>query len=132
MSLSDNERKIIVGLELEKAQKTVDELKILTENALWNAAANRLYYALFHAVSALLINDGHPVKSHRGVMAQFGQYYVRTEIFSREDGHLLSELVIMRDNADYNCFYEAAEENVVANLEPTKQLIEKIKNYIEA
>ena len=132
MSLSDNERKIIVGLELEKAQKTVDELKILTENALWNAAANRLYYALFHAVSALLINDGHPVKSHRGVMAQFGQYYVRTEIFSREDGHLLSELVIMRDNADYNCFYEAGEENVVTHLEPTKQLIEKIKNYIEA
>lgn len=130
MSLTDNERKIVVGLELEKAQKTFGELDVLMNAGMWNTAANRLYYALFHAVSALLVNDGHAVKSHRGVLAQFGQYYVREEIFSREDGRILSELVIMRDNADYNCFYEAAEENVRSYIIPVRNLIEKIKNYI--
>ena len=38
----------------------------------WETAANRLYYALFHAMSALLVCDGHQVKSHRGVLALFG------------------------------------------------------------
>lgn len=33
---------------------------------------------------------------------------------SRQDGSLLSDLVIMRDNADYNCFFEADEEKRVS------------------
>ena len=40
------------------------------------------------------------------------------------------ELVIMRDNADYNCFFEADEEKLKPFLEPTRLLIEKIKQYV--
>ena len=130
MSLTDNERRVVVELELEKAQKTFRELDVLMNANMWNTAANRIYYALFHAVSALLINDGHAVKSHRGVLVQFGQHYVREGIFSGDDGRVLSELVILRDNADYNCFYEAAEENVRSYIVPVRDLIEKIRNYI--
>ena len=36
----------------------------------------------------------------------------------------------MRDNADYNCFFEATEEKLNPYIEPTRQLIEKIKRYI--
>ena len=31
---------------------------VLANNEFWDGAANRLYYAAFHAVCALLINDG--------------------------------------------------------------------------
>ena len=132
MGLTDSERKIVVGLELEKAQKTLKEVDVLKEAAMWNAASNRLYYALFHAISALLINDGYQVKSHRGILSQFGQHYVRNGIFGREDGRILSEMVVMRDNADYNCYYEAAEDNVLSYITPVCELINKIKNYINA
>ena len=57
-------------------------------------------------------------------------HYIRTEIFSRQDGSLLSNLVLMRDNADYNCFFEADEEKLQPYIEPTQLLIEKIKQYI--
>ena len=102
MSLNDNERQIIVNRELEKAERTYDDMLFCAREGKWEAAANRIYYALFHAMSALLVNDGHIVKSHRGVLTMFGEYYVRTGIFTKQDGSLLSELVIMRDNADYN------------------------------
>jgi len=130
MSLTENERQIIVSLELEKAQKTYEEFEIMRREERWGAAANRLYYALFHAISALLIHDGHNVKSHRGVQVLFGLHYVRTNIFSSEDGRVLTDLMIMRDNADYNCFYEAAQQNVVPNIEPVRLLIEKIKQRV--
>ncbi len=78
----------------------------------------------------MLVCDGYNVKSHRGIMAMFGEHYVRTEIFSKKDGSLLSDLVIMRDNADYNCFFEATEEKLSPFIEPTRALIEKIKKYI--
>jgi hypothetical protein len=130
MSLSENERSIIVNREIEKAEKTFDDVLFCVRANKWETAANRLYYALFHAMSALLISDGHQVKSHRGVLVLFGEHYVRTEKFSKKDGALLSDLVIMRDNADYNCFFEADEEKLSPFIEPTQQLIEKIKQYI--
>ena len=130
MSLSESERHIIVSRELEKAQRTFDDALFCADEGKWETTANRLYYALFHAMSALLVNDGYHVKSHRGILSMFGEHYVRTEIFSKQDGALLSELVIMRDNADYNCFFEADEEKLAPYIEPTRQLIEKIKQYI--
>ena len=130
MSLSENERNIIVCRELEKSGRTFEDVLFCAKEGKWEAAANRLYYSLFHALSALLICDGHRVKSHRGVMALFGEHYVRPGVFSKKDGALLSDLVIMRDNADYNCFYEADEEKLQPLIEPTSQLIENIKQYI--
>ena len=130
MSLSETERFIIVKRELEKAQKTYDDVLFCVDKGRWETAANRLYYALFHAISALLINDGYQVKSHRGILAMFGEHYIKTDIFAKKDGSLLSDLVIMRDNADYNCFFEADEEKLSPFIEPTRQLIEKIKQYI--
>ena len=59
MSLKQEERDIMVGLELEKAD--------------WNTLANRLYYALFHAVSAMLISDAREVGSHKGAAIRFHQ-----------------------------------------------------------
>ena len=130
MSLTENERQVVVGLEMEKAEKTYEEFEIMQREERWGAAANRLYYALFHAISALLINDGYNVKSHRGVQVLFGLRYVRTNIFSSEDGRVFTDLMIMRDNADYNCFYEAAQQNVVPNIEPARRLMERIKRHI--
>ena len=124
------ERSIIVSRELEKAQKTYNDVLYCVDKGMWETAANRLYYALFHAMSALLINDGYQVKSHRGILAMFGEHYIKTDIFAKKDGSLLSDLVIMRDNADYNCFFEADEEKLSPYIEPTRLLIEKIKHYI--
>lgn len=130
MSLTNEERQIIVNLELEKAQKTFDAMELCVREKAFESAANRIYYAAFHAISALLIDAGFVVKSHRGVMALFGEHFVRTGVFTKADGTLFSDLVIMRDNADYNCFYEATEEKLTPYIEPTRQLIEKIKQYI--
>lgn len=68
MSLSNEERKIVVGLETEKARNTFAEIEVLRQAGLWDNIANRLYYAAFHAVSALLINDGHIVGTHQGAV----------------------------------------------------------------
>ena len=66
MALTDEERRIIVQLELEKAQSIMAQIENLKMLEYWDNIANRLYYAIFHAVSALLINDGHNVNTHKG------------------------------------------------------------------
>lgn len=77
-------------MELDKANRTFSENEGLTEKGYWNTLANRLYYALFHAVSAMLISDGHEVGSHKGAAIRFHQYYVRQGTFTTEEGAFYS------------------------------------------
>ena len=130
MSLKEEDRRIIIEMELDKAERTFAEQQLLREGGLWNTLANRLYYSLFHAVSALLISEGHEVGTHKGAVIRCQQYFVRTQRFSVEDGRFYSQMQTMRESADYNCSYDVSEEEVLARIEPTRQLIEKIKQYI--
>ena len=132
MSLRDDERRTVVCLQLEKAHHNLDQIPLLCEAGYWDNVANRLYYALFHAVSALLINDGHNVGSHRGAVGAFGQHYVTTGIFSLDEGKHYSRLQGLREKADYNCAYNATEQDIAPKIEPTRLLIEKIEQYISA
>ena len=130
MSLSEEERKIIVGLEIEKSRKTFSEIEILRQAGLWDNIANRLYYAAFHAVSALLINDGHPVGTHQGAVVMLHQHYIKTGILSKEDGAFYSQLQTMREKADYNCTYYATEKDTAHRIALTEAFIEKVIGLI--
>ncbi len=132
MSLNDEERRIVVRLQLEKAHNNFSQIPLLREAGYWDNVANRLYYSLFHAVSALLIHDGYAVNSHRGAAGSFGQYYVSNGIFTLEDGRHYSRLQGLREKADYNCTYNATESDIVPKIEPTRQLIAKIEKYINS
>ena len=130
MSLTDEERKLVVRLQIEKAHKNFSQIPLLSQAGYWDNVANRLYYSLFHAVSALLIHDGYNVGSHRGAVGAFGQHYVTTGIFTIEEGKHYSRLQGLREKADYNCTYNATEEEIAPKIKPTQLLIEKIENYI--
>lgn len=130
MNLSKEERRIVVGMELEKADRIFAEYEVLQKAGFWSTLVNRLYYSAFHAVSALLINDGYEVGTHKGAVIRFQQYYVKTGKFSVDDGRFYSQLQTMRESADYNCSYEVTEEEVISSIEPVRLLIDKIKQYI--
>jgi hypothetical protein len=46
---------MLVGYRLQRARETVEEARVLLETDHANACVNRLYYACFYAVSALLL-----------------------------------------------------------------------------
>ena len=92
--------------------------------------ANRLYYALFHAVCALLINDKHEVGTHRGAVNKFRLFYVKEGVFTNEEGKLYSQLQSLREDGDYNCSIDVDQDDVEGKVTPTLRLIEKIKQYI--
>ena len=131
MSLNDEERQIIVNLEKEKALNTFAEMNILRQAGLWNNIANRLYYAAFHAVSALLIHDHHNVGTHQGAVVLLHQYYVSKGLLSKEDGAFYSQLQTMREKSDYNCTYNATEEDTMPRIAQTEQFIGRVLKLIQ-
>lgn len=132
MSLNEEERKIIVGLEIEKAENIVSQINELEKLSYWDNIANRLYYALFHAVSALLIFDKHNVSTHKGSIVLFGQFYIKTGVFNINDGRLFSQLQTIREKSDYNCAYQTSEDEIKPLIYPTIELIKRIKLYISS
>ena len=103
---------------------------MLSEAGLWSTLANRLYYSLFHGVSALLISEGYEVGTHKGAAIRFQQYFVKARLFAVEDGRFYSQMQTMRENADYNCSYDVTEEDVLSRIEPARQLLSKIRKFI--
>lgn len=130
MSLSDEERRIMVELELERADKIMLQFPTLVEQKYWDTLINRMYYAAFHAVSALLIHNAMRVHTHKGALIVFNKEFVRTGLFSIDEGHLFSQLEGLRERGDYNCFIDATEDEVIPLIEPLKALISKIKRLI--
>ena len=129
MTLTPDQRNTVVNLEYEKALQILSQIDALKELKFWDTIANRLYYAVFHAVSALLIHDGHQVKSHKGVVQVFGLNYIVTRVFSLEEGKLYSRLQTLREEGDYNCYIQA-DADIALMIEPVRCFIDHIGKYI--
>ena len=90
MSIKDEERDALISLYLAKSAETLEDARLNRAQERWNSAANRLYYALFHAITALFVSDGIPVHSHSGMKIRFGKEYVLAGLATDEEGKLLS------------------------------------------
>jgi uncharacterized protein (UPF0332 family) len=72
------------------------------ENGDPDAAANRCYYAAFYAAWAMFDARGmEKPKTHSGLIAEFGQRFVKNGPFDRELGATLGKLESLRSYADY-------------------------------
>ena len=132
MSLSETDRVSLVKLYIEKARQTLREAQIAEREKAWGMAANRLYYAMFHAATALFVKDGIPVGTHRGVKALFGQHYILTGKFPSEYSILLARMETLRDKADYNVMFVASEEDVASNMPQVEAFIVAIESALSS
>ena len=130
MSLSDEERKIIVEFEIEKAHRLIEQFSILENAKLWDTLANRVYYAVFHAVTALLIKNGLHAGSHQGVSVLFSKHFVKEGLIDAEYGRFFARLENMREKSDYTCLFEATEEEVIPMIPQAKELVSIIEKML--
>lgn len=131
MGLNNIDRDTLVDIYWERCKNTLSDADSAISLRRWNMAANRIYYSVFYAVSALFVKDGHPIKSHRGAKAVFSQHYILTGKVEREWLTYFSQLETLRDKADYNVIFQATEEETTANRQKLKQFIAIIKKLID-
>ena len=125
MSITAEERRAIVEFRLEKALRALEQAQGVIVLKYWETIANRLYYAAYNAISALLIANGNTAQTHSGVIHLFGQQFIKTGVFPAEMGRLYHKLFTMRQTGDYDDTYGITEEDVLPFVEPTRKLIEQ-------
>ena len=126
MSLAEENRKDIVSYRIERAYTALEQAKLNLQMNCLEVTANRLYYAAYYVVSALLIANKIPAHSHEGNVTLFGLHFVKTGKVDRDDGKLLSHLLTMRIKGDYSDRFGLSETDVLPYIEPTETFIKKI------
>lgn len=121
--MNESHRDDLIQYRLERSKETFDEALIMKRTLHWNACANRLYYACFYAVLALLEKHGFVSSKHSGVKSLFNRHFVKTGKISKEHGKLYNNLFDTRQEGDYVDFVSFDAESI----EP---LFPKVKDFI--
>jgi len=119
-----------IKYRIRRANETILEVQTHIENKFWNTAINRMYYACFYAISALLTKEKIEVSSHSGVRQKFGEYFVRTGKIDRDLAKHFTELSEKRHKGDYNDFFDYDEETVIRLYPHSKRLIQVIEKIL--
>jgi uncharacterized protein (UPF0332 family) len=120
----------LLQYRLNRARVTLEEARMMVANGFEYGGANRLYYACFYAVSALLHAQGLSAARHAGVRALFGQHVIRTGRLPKEFGDLYNDLYEARQEYDYDDFVEAVPSDNGQHLLDAARFIEAIDALI--
>lgn len=126
MGLNVESRRDIVAYRTERAFIALEQAKLNMQINCLEVTANRLYYAAYYAVSALLIAHEIPVHKHEGCIQQFGLHFVQKGIFSREAGRFFNNLFQMRLTGDYGDRFDLTEGDVIPKMQPTEDFVIKV------
>lgn len=103
-TLDEQSRHDLVKYRLERAEETIKEAELLSQEGFFNATANRLYYACFYAALALLVTNRIETSSHSGVKTMLGLHFVSKGLLDIEHGKTFSRLFEIRHSGDYDDF----------------------------
>jgi len=116
---------------MARSTESMDDARILADAKRWNACINRLYYACFYMVSALLIHDGLSSSKHTGVRSLFNMRYVKSKHIPKELARTYNDLFERRQESDYIDYVTFQEPQVLPLISRADQFIRHISSLIE-
>lgn len=123
-------------IELSKRQLEIAHERLTTAMAMlelgdYKASANRLYYAIFSAMRAVLALDGFDSKKHSGIIARFRQSYIKTGILDTEMSKIIDDLEVIREDSDYDDFYIILKEDVEIQAKRAEYFVSEVESYLQ-
>jgi len=130
--ISQEKRSTVVRYWFEKAEESMASARREFEADSLSFAMNRLYYAAFYAVSALLMAHKLSFKKHSGVRAAFHQRFIKTGLVDRKWGRLYDQLFEDRQEGDYVVFISFESDYVSTRLDQCAQFLEQIRPLLSS
>lgn len=128
--MQDNDRINLSKVRIDNAEECLSASKSLYALGSLKGAANRAYYAVFHAMRALLALDGIDMKHHSGIISEFRRLYIKSGVFSSELSTIISALFDIRTESDYDDFYIISKEEVAQQIKNAELFLTAIKEYL--
>ena len=107
-----DDKKALSEAKFDHAKECLDAAKSLLASSNYKSAANRSYYAIFHAMRAVLAFDGIDMKHHSGVISEFRKLYIKTNIFDIKLSQIISVLFDIRTESNCDDFFIISKSEV--------------------
>ncbi len=125
-----DEVRALVQYRMESAREAMEDARLLAQNQRWRGCVNRLYYAAFYAVSALLESEGLSSSKHSGIRSLFNRHFVKPARVSKEAGELYNTLYESRQESDYADYVSLAPEQILEWLERSDLFANEINGLL--
>ena len=130
MALTLDDKRAIIAYRIQKSKAAMIEAKDNASLGHWSLVANRLYYAVFHLASAVMIDKGYATKTHAGLICLLGQEFVIKGLLRKEHARLASRLLNMRQAGDYDDMFDWEEEDIIPLFPQVEELLSVLRNLI--
>ncbi|MCX6582761.1 MAG: HEPN domain-containing protein [Candidatus Aminicenantes bacterium] len=121
----------LIKYRREKAAETIEDARFLFEKGRLFSAVNRIYYALFYEISALLMTKNLSSHKHTGIRALFNVHFVKEGIVETEIGKFYSEMFVFRQEGDYKDFTFFKENHVNDWLQKAEKYLKELEICID-
>lgn len=126
----NEEQLALVKYRLREADDSIDEARVLMKEGMsLRAVMNRLYYAMFYAVLALLQEKQLGTSKHSGAISLFDREFVKPGIFDKGLSKILHRAFELRQKGDYMETIEVAKEDVDEVFPAAIDFVNKIKDH---
>jgi len=127
-----NEQELLTYTQyrMDRAEKTLAEARTLFETAQMFGAVNRIYYAMFYAVSALACAHGFTTASHSQLRGYFNREFVKTGLIPAQHGKAYGIAFDSRKKGDYDDLVEFEKEQVHEMLSEATEFLRVIKHLL--
>ncbi|MCX5826752.1 MAG: HEPN domain-containing protein [Deltaproteobacteria bacterium] len=121
----------LMDYRLTEARESLKEAKVLLREKMSNRSVmNRLYYAMFYAVLALLQNKQVSSSKHSGIIAAFDREFVKSQIFDKRLSKALHRAFELRQKGDYMEFTTITDPDIEELMLLTTEFLVTAENYL--
>ncbi|MDO5807288.1 MAG: HEPN domain-containing protein [Lachnospiraceae bacterium] len=130
MPENDTTRNDYAKYRIDRAKEDLETAHLLFEAGKYRIANNRAYYAIFHALRAVLVFDDFDSSKHSGVIAEFRRRYIKEGIFPTEISKMIGQAFTIRNASDYDDMFLASKSDTEEQISNADYVYELISQYI--
>jgi uncharacterized protein (UPF0332 family) len=128
--VTDDNRRLAIAQEIRRGREARRAAESLRDLGLGNDALDRIYYALFHHVLALLLIEGIEPRRHAAIPGLLGQHVVGRHELTAADVAIISRAYATRDLADYERTWTADPITIADVFAEVTPLLDRIETYL--
>lgn len=127
---SEGLRRMYAKYRIERSKEDLDAAHLLFENGNYRIANNRAYYAIFHALRAVLVFDDFDSSKHSGVIAEFRRRYIKEGIFPVKMSRMIGSAFTIRNASDYDDMFIVSRTDTEEQIANAEYIYEEIERYL--
>jgi len=124
-------KKALTTYWIEKAHESLESARSEYASGRLSFAVNRIYYACFYALSALLRHKEKTFKRHKGLRSALHRDLVKAGIVEERWGKFFDEVFESRQRGDYKPMVTFQPEHVTELLEQAEHFLKEMENLIK-